>query len=167
MSFSVELTGLLTKPGAMNRLSAEMRKRVDREVGLSAQRLAKGMRDLIQKPGTGEVYDSIFATINGRVVPVGPRSGNNLSPSHRASAPKEPPATDTGGLIESIAFQKTGDTYIVGSKLKYARFLEFGTQRMIERPFMRPAIRTEREELLKRMVNLVGAKRARLTEVSE
>jgi HK97 gp10 family phage protein len=64
---------------------------------------------------------------------------------HRASAPGETPAVETGNLVNSINTQlasssDTNATAEVGTGVEYAEFLEFGTSRMEARPFMRPAI---------------------------
>jgi HK97 gp10 family phage protein len=64
--------------------------------------------------------------------------------SHRASAPGETPAVDTGVLVNSINTQlvSSSDTEAiaeVGTGVLYSEFLEFGTSRMEARPFMRPA----------------------------
>lgn len=63
-----------------------------------------------------------------------------------SSRPGEPPSADPSGpLYKSIYSQtlsKVGDNparAVFGSKLKYARFLEYGTERMAPRPFARPA----------------------------
>ena len=64
--------------------------------------------------------------------------------SHQASAPGEPPATDTGALVNSIA----GDAVISGGVVQgiiraavhYAAWLELGTRRMVARPFLAPAV---------------------------
>lgn len=52
------------------------------------------------------------------------------SVTHKASAPGEAPAPDTGTLMRSVIWEirKEGSTWIieVGSNLKYAVYLEFG-----------------------------------------
>jgi len=67
---------------------------------------------------------------------------------HKASAPGQPPARNTGHLARSWQtgvkdrgpVQKDGNRYrlVVGSNVPYARFLEFGTSRMAARPYVRP-----------------------------
>lgn len=65
---------------------------------------------------------------------------------HRASAPGQPPATDLGRLIQSIAVKHEANSLtafvIVGSR--YGRMLEMGTRRMRARPFMLPSARNVR-----------------------
>ena len=58
---------------------------------------------------------------------------------HRASKPGDPPAPDTGDLRRSTFMEESGGRILVGVQMAYARFLEFGTERMAPRPFMRPA----------------------------
>lgn len=65
------------------------------------------------------------------------------SVTHRASAPGQPPATDTGALVNSITWEKIDDrqvNVVAGrGKVNYADDLEFGTAKMEARPFMKPA----------------------------
>lgn len=100
--------------------------------------------------GTGKVY----------------MKGANRDITHQASAPGSPPAVDTGRLRASIShnFTESGMSYgrvdsgansedgvgsperkskseftlVVGTRVDYAPFLEFGTSKMAPRPFLRP-----------------------------
>lgn len=70
--------------------------------------------------------------------------------AHQASAPGEPPATDTGRLVGSIRTEYD-EAQMVGrviASTKYAAMLEFGTQRMEPRPFMRPALENSHDEIV-------------------
>ena len=67
--------------------------------------------------------------------------------THQASAPGESPARLTGRLQESVKAKKvTPRVWTVGPDPSafpdefYPSFLEFGTDRIAPRPFMRPAI---------------------------
>lgn len=74
----------------------------------------------IRQPGSGRVY--------GR---------------HRASAPGEPPASDTGrllGSVETVLFD-SGLVAEVGTGVEYGGHLEFGTVKMAPRPWLLPAFR--------------------------
>jgi HK97 gp10 family phage protein len=66
-----------------------------------------------------------------------------------ASAPHEPPASDTGRLISSLATEyhpeKLTGTVRVGAN--YGAMLEFGTQYMEPRPFMRPALQNKMADI--------------------
>jgi HK97 gp10 family phage protein len=61
---------------------------------------------------------------------------------HQASAPGEAPASDTGRLVQSIttAYDNKKLAGTVSANTAYAEYLEFGTAKMAERPFMRPAL---------------------------
>ena len=85
-------------------------------------------RDLIRKPPkTGRLY-----RLPGR------------KKRHRASAPGQAPANRTGALAKSLDYQIRGNYEMeFGSKSEYAEFLENGTQKMKERPFL---IRTVRDQ---------------------
>jgi hypothetical protein len=72
----------------------------------------------------------------------------NLSLTHTSSAPGEAPATDTGLLDSSIYFdQKTKLSAEIGSRLPYAYYLEFGTQKIAARPSWVPAVEKHRATL--------------------
>ena len=64
-----------------------------------------------------------------------------------ASAPGEPPAVMTGQLRSSIKYRIVGELRAlkgeVGSELKKAPMLEFGTSKMAARPFLRPTFQEE------------------------
>jgi len=64
--------------------------------------------------------------------------------THRASAPGEAPATDTGRLAGSIRADIEGLKAEVVADTEYAAWLEFGTQNIQPRPFLVPALEVER-----------------------
>ena len=73
-----------------------------------------------------------------------PASGRKYG-GHRASAPGEPPATDTGGLLNNWPrpkknFTAFGAEVEGGPGQEYASHLELGTIKMDARPFMRPGL---------------------------
>lgn len=43
---------------------------------------------------------------------------------------------DTNHLKESIAWQVQGDVLLVGTDMAYGKYLQFGTQHMVARPFL-------------------------------
>ncbi|NMC54973.1 MAG: hypothetical protein GYA48_15205 [Chloroflexi bacterium] len=73
---------------------------------------------------------------SGRLYPRGKKT-------HRASAPGEPPAVDSGNLANSIQSEvsmlSNGPRGAVFTNTEYAVGLEFGTRKMAARPFMKPA----------------------------
>lgn len=94
-------------------------------VALNAVRL------LLSTPGQGRTYRRPGAR--------GPRAV-----IHRASSPGAPPAVDTGQLRASYAYRLGSDprgNYVeIGTNVKTAPWLEFGTRRMRPRPHLRPGI---------------------------
>jgi len=70
---------------------------------------------------------------------------------HTASAQGEPPATDTGFLINSVTSTVKKDKgEVVGqiiASAPYAKFLEFGTSNILPRPFMQPALERNRPKI--------------------
>lgn len=68
---------------------------------------------------------------------------------HRASAPGEPPASDTANLVNSIRAKRTGAMSAeLDINAGYAGLLEAGTARMAPRPFVFPAIDFVLEQVL-------------------
>ncbi len=85
-----------------------------------------------------------------RRVQRGPKSGRTYvrrGIAHQASAPGEPPATDTGKLAGSIVAAASGLTAYVEARSEYGRWLEYGTRRILPRPFMVPAAEANRERI--------------------
>ena len=74
---------------------------------------------------------------------------------HIASAPNEPPASDTGFLVNSISSRvRKKDKEVIGEVIAsapYAAWLEFGTEAMLKkggaRPFMQPALERNRPKI--------------------
>lgn len=68
---------------------------------------------------------------------------------HVASAPYEAPAVDTGRLINSSIYKKNVSPLevLVGSNVKYAVHLEYGTRRMKPRPSWTLEVYAHREKL--------------------
>lgn len=95
--------------------------------------------DLLSRPGTGELYGK-----------------------HRASAPGEPPAPDTGRLRAATQadpeVRRDGDDLVgrVVANTEYALPLEKGTERMAARPYL-SRLRSDHADDL-RQAFVVGAK---------
>jgi HK97 gp10 family phage protein len=100
--------------------------RVLRAAALILERAAKLQ---LSHPGTGRIY----------------RRGTTAI--HQASAPGEPPAVDTGNLRNSVGSEVLGNVVRVGAAADYAAGLEFGTDRVAARPWLRPAFAEVREQL--------------------
>jgi HK97 gp10 family phage protein len=76
--------------------------------------------------------------------------------THQASADGQPPATDTGFLVQNINLKididKLGAS--VESNANYSAFLEFGTRKMAARPFMQPALEENRPKIRRKLSEL-------------
>lgn len=99
------------------------------------------LKSLLSQSGTGNLYK-----IGKRATKADKAAGRNYR-SHRASAPGQPPAPLTGrlrqgyrGWVTTEAKQVVG---WVGTAIKYAPGLEFGTKRTRPRPHLRVAIAQE------------------------
>ena len=125
MSMSISMDGLAGLQADLRRASAEARARVDDAVVGSAMELRGDVVKRIQRgPATGTVYEKYD-----------PRR------THQSSAPSEAPASDQGGLVRSVLFDKVGQmSATVGSDLVYAAVLEFGSDRIDPRPAWVPAV---------------------------
>ena len=68
---------------------------------------------------------------------------------HVPSLPGEPPKADTHHLDTNIETTRTGPLAVqVESKAEYGLALEFGTSKMAERPYMRPATAKKRPRVI-------------------
>lgn len=69
--------------------------------------------------------------------------------THRASAPGEPPATDTGFLVRNVYSNIDSDGLggSVESRAPYSSYLEFGTATMAARPFMFRALEINKPKI--------------------
>lgn len=88
-----------------------------------------------------------------RLINSGPKSGRiyvRRGVSHQASAPGQPPASDTGRLVNSITTEYQPDkmTGTVQYGTEYAAFLEYGTANMEPRPFARPALESQQQNIV-------------------
>ena len=78
----------------------------------------------------------------------------------RRSAAGEPPATDTGFLVKNIALKIDTDGLGVSveSRADYSLALEFGTSKMAARPFMQPALESNRNKIRQLEKGMIKAK---------
>lgn len=82
------------------------------------------------------------------------RSALNVQNGARLRVP-----VDTGRLRNSIAHEidESGLNATIGTNTEYAPFVEFGTRRMRERPYLFPALEEERAAFLARLRRQLGA----------
>jgi HK97 gp10 family phage protein len=86
---------------------------------------------------------SLIETEAAQLITAGAVSGKN----HVASAPGDAPNADTHQLDRSIETVQVEPLKVeVSANAPHAVLLEFGTSRMAERPFMRPATARKRKE---------------------
>lgn len=113
------------------------KKDIEERVEASCKALVEEIQQSLDKPGTGRVYKTRWG-------------------EHRASAPGDTPARNTGELQRSITYEvrRDGDEVygVIGSSVDYAIHLEFGTSRMAARPFLRPALENNKDKILKSFV---------------
>ena len=164
MSKSTRLEGAEQLDRNLRQFGVNAQKEIQSAVDATTQQVRSTAIRLIQAQSNGATYDSILRTINGQVVPVGPRAGNNLSATHTASAPGDPPNSDVGNLASSIHMNPGRLQAVVFSNMKYAPYLEFGTQNMAERPFLWPAARQNEDEFRKRLDNIADRAARGLTQ---
>lgn len=85
--------------------------------------LQSSWKEVLSLRGKGKTYSIRFAFVNGRVVPLTGVS----RPAHRASAPGDPPAKDTGESAASIQIDdRQGNRIRVGTNKRSLLALEYG-----------------------------------------
>ena len=104
------------------------------------QEIVKGGAQLIR----GEAIKSIQSGAKSGIV----YEKYNPRRTHRASAPGEAPASDTGNLVSKIIVRQDGkDKTNVESNAHYSAYLEYGTSKMEPSPFMFPAFEKSRQPI--------------------
>jgi len=92
---------------------------------------------------------------HGRAYERGFTKSGRARKAHRASAPGEAPAIDTGALVNSIHTEfLTATSAVVYTNQEYAQALEYGSKRMAARPFFTPAAEISFEEMLESMSDI-------------
>lgn len=138
MEFSVKIEGLDKLAASSRRVQQAVEKEIAIGLFASGKKVeGDAKRSILEGHKSGRVY-------------------KRRTVSHRASAPGEAPASDTGRLANSIntvmeqgafaALVKAG-----GGIVRYARMLEFGTVKMAARPFFFPALEKNKAWIMERM----------------
>ncbi len=109
----------------------------------------------------GRVIEAFVIKIDREIkisIERGPKSGR-IYGNHQASAPGQPPATDSGGLVKSISWRtfNRGLSAEVGSHIFYAPFLEDGTSKMDPRPWLRPAYEKYADDIADEVTDVLRA----------
>jgi HK97 gp10 family phage protein len=138
---SVTLTGNKQLLANLRKFGAAADKYVADVVNGTAQNIRTTAIKSIQRgPKSGIVYDK-----------------TNPNRTHRASAPGQAPASDTGRLANSITAEISGKAATITAGTEYAAPLEFGTRDIEPRPFMVPAMEQERPKFNARLQKIVDA----------
>ena len=103
----------------------------------------------IEDAGSQRMYAAVTLVRNTVLETLsGSRAGETYfvpgtSRTYQASRPGEPPATATGSLRQSVETSVESEGFMiigrVGTKQKHGKYLEKGTSRMDERPWLRPS----------------------------
>jgi len=142
---TMKISGLSSLSNKLRSLPEVVRQEVAKGVSASALMLQNDMRMSIQKgPKTGRAYK------------------RGKTKWHRASAPGEAPATDSGRLASHINFtlSERGMKASVGvndaTNIVYAARMEFGGKDsrgvyIAPRPYIRPALRRKAQDIVLRL----------------
>lgn len=149
----VEIKGLKEVNAALQAYGKDLGKSLALIVDATALEAVTDVRKAIQgPPKTGREY----------------ARGVNNDKVHRASAPGEAPATDSGGLVISIYNESRGKyAKAIGSRLDYAYYLEFGTFKMAKRPSWIPAVERAIPKMLKRVEIAIAKAKARAEKTTK
>ena len=135
---SIKITNLKRTLKKLEKLDEHLQKPLEEAI-MGGGQLIRGeaIRSIQQGAKSGIVYEKY-----------------NPRRSHRSSAPGQSPASDTGNLVSQIIVKNNKDIVKVQSNANYSKFLEFGTSKMLARPFMFPA----KEKSKKRIVQITANK---------
>ena len=147
----IEINGLKEVQDAIRAYQGDISKQLGLIVNAAALEAVSDVRRAIQgPPKTGREY---------------PRGRDKI---HRASAPGQAPATDTGTLVSSIYNEDRGrNAKAIGSRLPYAFYLEFGTFKMDARPSWVPAVERAIPKMLKRVELAIVKAKARAEKTTK
>jgi len=136
MSVTIRLDGSEELQRALRRLRGDVRQAASKAIkGTALELRGNIVKSIARGPASGVIYEK-----------------TNPTRTHQASAPGEPPMSDTGRLANSIEFDALDDlTVTVGSRVAYAAYLEYGTSRMAPRPYFRPAVEDITPKYIRRL----------------
>ena len=136
-------------------IGKEKLKKYERTLESKLKQIMSASGDLIRN----EAIQSIMSGSKGG------RTYEKYNPrrTHIASSDGQPPASDTGFLVSNIKRFIDGDGLggEVRSRAFYSKFLEFGTSKMLPRPFMFPALEKNRQKIITRIKKAVKTANAR------
>lgn len=106
------------------------------EAGKNAER--------VHKKAVGVLASKVRTNAVVMILSLTPRGDQykRYKPTRRgtASAPGDPPHSDTRELADNIIVREIVGGYEIVSRAEYSTALEFGTERMAARPFLAPAL---------------------------
>ena len=140
MQISIQVKGFKKVMASLKNLEQDLEKPF-REVIVGGAQLIRGeaIKSIQSGPKSGRIYEKY-----------------NPRRTHRASAPGQAPASDTGNLVRNIAVKmESRDQVAVVSSAPYSQFLEFGTSKMLPRPFLFPATEKSRPKIAQAVFNRV------------
>jgi|TARA_Y100001973_G_C5117130_1_gene290766 HK97 gp10 family phage protein len=149
MEINIKVKGLKKAQDALKNLEKDLEQPF-REVILGGAQLIRGeaIKSIQTGPKSGRIYEKY-----------------NPRRTHQASAPGQAPASDTGNLVSQIIVRpKNPDEVAVESNALYSSFLEFGTSKMLARPFLFPATERSRPKIVKAVFNRVVKEIQRLVK---
>lgn len=150
----IEINGLKEVQDAIRAYQGDISKQLGLIVDAAALEAVTNVRRAIQgPPKTGNIYKRGTKT-------------------HQASRAGEAPATDTGTLVSSIYNRNEGPyTRVIGSRLPYAYYLEFGTFKMGgpsgARKAWLPAVERTIPKMLKRVELAIAKAKARAEKTTK
>lgn len=149
----VEIKGLKEVQDAIRAYKGDISKQLGSIINAAAKEALVDVRNAIKgPPKTGNEY---------------PRGAK----IHRASAPGEAPASDTGTLVNSTYIEDRGrNSKAIGSRLPYAYILEFGwfpNPKETERPSWRPAVQRIIPKMLERVEIAIAKAKARAEKTTK
>ena len=125
--------------------------KLEKDMEIPFQEIVKGGGQFIR----GEAIKSIQSGAKSGVM----YQKYNPRREHRASAPGQAPASDTGNLVSKIMVQQKDKNHVeVQSNADYSAFLEYGTSKMEPRPFMLPAFEKSKKPIINAVFNRVKKK---------
>ena len=143
MNIQIKVTNLKKVLSQLNRLQKDMEVPFQEVVKGGGQQIRN---EAIKSIQTGSKSGIVYQMYNPRR-------------EHRASAPGEAPASDTGNLVSKITVkQKSKNIVNVESNANYSAYLEYGTSKMQPRPFMLPAFEKSKKPIINAVFNRVKRK---------
>lgn len=137
MEFSVKIEGIDRLARSTDQIKARAKSEIEKALFASGKQVEKEAKlSITNGQKSGRLYK------RGKAI------------FHRASAPGEAPASDTGRLVNSINTTISGlEALVVAGRgaVKYARMLEFGTSKIAPRPFMFPALEKSKAWITNRL----------------